>query len=296
MVGMVWLLVRLNVPWPVAMVAIGLAMVTYIVAARVVAETGMFFLTALILPGAALTTLMGPAAIGPAAMLSLVLWQIICFGDMRAAVAPTTISGVELARRSDVRLPRLAGVMGLMLFAAVAVGLLAALYISYRDGMPQGDQWAMGRPASALRSVGTEVGKLKLSAELTASESMSPIERVMNISPSRGSLPALAIGLGLTLTFAALRYRVPWWPLHPVMFVLWGGYEVLCFSASFLLGWAIRGAVVRFAGQQGLYKARAIAMGLICGEMLAGLGWIIVGWVYYAVTGLPPKEYGIFPF
>ena len=35
-------------------------------------------------------------------------------------------------------------------------------------------------------------------------------------------------------------------------------------------------------------------MGVICGELLAALGWAVIGAIYYFVTGVAPRAYWIY--
>lgn len=101
--------------------------------------------------------------------------------------------------------------------------------------------------------------------------------------------------MGLVIICAAARPRLAWWPLHPVIFLVWGTTPLARFGFSFLLGWSIKAAVVRVAGARGYKAAVPIVCGLIAGELVAALALMIVGAAYYARTGLMPAHYWIFP-
>ena len=59
-------------------------------------------------------------------------------------------------------------------------------------------------------------------------------------------------------------------------------------APSFMAGWLAKLIITRFGGGAGYRRARAFFIGIIAGEVVAGVGWMIVGALYYAyyrVTG-----------
>ena len=89
--------------------------------------------------------------------------------------------------------------------------------------------------------------------------------------------------------------RLPWWPIHPILFLVWGTWPASNFAVSFLLGAMIKWSVVRLGGEQSYRTVRPFMVGLIAGELLAAIGWSIVGMAYYAATGMQPSVYRILP-
>jgi len=103
------------------------------------------------------------------------------------------------------------------------------------------------------------------------------------------------LGAGLVLATAAARLRLPWWPLHPVIFMVFGTMSSMRFSSSFLIGWAIKAAVVRLGGSRSYRSVRPLMVGMIAGEVLAAVLWMTVGAIYYWATGMEPKSYAVYP-
>ena len=64
---------------------------------------------------------------------------------------------------------------------------------------------------------------------------------------------------------------------------------------SFLIGWALRTAVVRLGGVKAFHATLPLAVGMIAGELLAAVGWQACGTVYYLTTGQIPSAYFILP-
>ncbi len=115
------------------------------------------------------------------------------------------------------------------------------------------------------------------------------------MSPKAPCLIGFGSGLGMVLAFAAIRLRWPKWPLHPVLFLVWGTYAGQQFGASFLGGWGVKVLVTRYGGALWYQRLKPLMFGLIAGEMLGGLAPMAVGFVYWLSTGLPPKSFYILP-
>jgi len=99
----------------------------------------------------------------------------------------------------------------------------------------------------------------------------------------------------LALLFFFLRLRYTWWPLHPVIFLVWATWPMRNLSASFLLGWIIKALVVRLAGAVKYKDLKVLMIGVIAGDLLAGLLFMCQGAIYYAIHDILPKPYTIMP-
>jgi len=87
------------------------------------------------------------------------------------------------------------------------------------------------------------------------------------------------------LLLGSLRLRYPWWPLHPVVLLGYGAWTMGKFGASFLLGWAIKTAIMRLGGPKAYQQGRHFMMGVIAGDLFGGLIYILTNYIYYLVTG-----------
>ena len=92
-----------------------------------------------------------------------------------------------------------------------------------------------------------------------------------------------------------LRLRYTWWPIHPILFLVWATYPMAVFANAFLIGWALRTIIQRLGGTSAYQRARILMVGVIAGDLLGGLVFLAHGSLYYALTGLPPEIYNIFP-
>ena len=103
------------------------------------------------------------------------------------------------------------------------------------------------------------------------------------------------IAFVLVIFFSAMRIRYSWWPLHPVMFLVWATRSMGLLSHSFFLWWFIRAVVVRLGTQgplasieicQVYQRAKPFMIGAVAGNLLGPAAWMIVGMIYYHLTGL----------
>jgi hypothetical protein len=111
-----------------------------------------------------------------------------------------------------------------------------------------------------------------------------------------GVLPWLIFGMGAVLISYMMRLRFTWWMIHPVLFLTWGTWATLCFADSFLLGFAIKAAVVKYGGGRVYHNLKPFFMGGIMGEIFIATAIMIFNvWYYFHNGGVAPKRYFIFP-
>lgn len=72
-----------------------------------------------------------------------------------------------------------------------------------------------------------------------------------------------------------------------------GPARVMAFS--FIIGWLIKVAVTRYGGPRLYQNLKPLMIGLIAGDMLGGFIPMIIGLIYYLVTGLPPAQFSTMP-
>jgi hypothetical protein len=119
--------------------------------------------------------------------------------------------------------------------------------------------------------------------------------KLSGLASNSGAISWAGLGVALAVVTYAARLRLPWWPLHPVAFLVWDTYAVVNFGPSFLLGWLVKASVVGATGARGYQALRPLMIGIIAAELVSGLFGITVGPVYYFVTGQRPATYSIFP-
>ncbi|MEX0777154.1 MAG: DUF6785 family protein [Phycisphaeraceae bacterium] len=266
-----------------------------VVLARINVETGLFYAQPDWLPGAILAGFFGVQGLGPSSLIVLLMASIIMAGDPREGIGPYLANGLRMTDRiAGISAARSAPWLGGMVVAGLAVALVATLTIQYNRGLST-DGWAQGQATETFNHAATSISKLAAYSELSQATGLSGLEHVSGARPVTNTLIWAGVGLVLVLALAVARLRLPWWPLHPVLFLVMGTYPVAMFAVSFLLAAAIKGAVIRLGGERSYVRAKPLMVGLIAGDVLLIIFWSMVGSVYYFATNKPPALYLILP-
>jgi len=288
------MLVGLN--WYLALLYTAGTVVIFLVISRVVSETGVFFIHAYHFPCVLLWGFLGARVMGPRAMLIMFMVTSLLLIDPREAVMPYAVQALKLLDLRKVRLGRTAawGVVALVLGFAVAIPV--SLYWHYDQGTGKvGDGWTRGVPQMPFDATVRVIERLDAQGLLEQAGTHSGWDWARNVTPDSTSVLAFSIAFGLVLLFSAARLRFPRWPLHPVLFLILGTFQSRTLAFSFLLGWLIKVVVTKYGGASAYQRLKPLMIGVIAGDMLGGLTPMIIGAIYYFVTGEPPKLFKVLP-
>ncbi len=195
--------------------------------------------------------------------------QIFCF-DLREAILPSILNGL---RAADVGVSR-RHTLGAMMLAAVAVAAVA-YYFAIRVGYV----WAAGTLPEVPTYHSRSVYPYELAARWITEGQEPALDNLRNI------LTGFAIVFGLLW----LRSRLLWFPLHPAGLCMIYSYSGEMIWFSMFLGWLLKTCLLRYGGYRAMRAARPYFAGMIVGDAIAGLIWIIVGWcmkdqdIFYAL-------------
>jgi hypothetical protein len=300
MAGAVGLLTSLGLDWPLAILLVLLIMLFFLVAARFSAEAGLFFITSLWQPAAVLMGLLGGFALGPKALVIIGLVTMVLAFDPRESLMPFMVNALKLGQGAGLRPSRIGPAAVGVYLMALAVALPTTLWVSYKLGAGSAKRYETeNKTWAALTFNATErvMTQLKNGNQLQTSLDLDGLERLTNGQPSKVFLTSAGLGLAAVLAFSLLRLRFTWWPIHPIMFCVWGTQSMKALSASFLIGWAIKGLLARIGFLTGgrLARIKTVMIGLIAADLVAGVIFMAIGAIFYALTGRTPPEYYIFP-
>lgn len=291
-----FLLMRLGLEWPFAVGFVGLMMVTLLVVSRVSAETGLFFIQPRWQPIGIMMASVGVFTMNPTTIMIVCLACVILCIDQSQAVMPYMVNGLKIADKLKLKTTRVAGISMFVYVAGVLLAVFAVLVATYDFGAPLYN-WSHQRvPSMPFQAVNNAVLQLSARGELADAEGLRWFARLGRALPMEYFVPAASIGFILVIVFSFLRLRLPKWPLHPVMFLLWATYPMAFTCHSFLLGWMIKKAAVRFGGTSIIRKIRPFMIGIIAGEIMGAMTFMLVGVIYFMVqNGIKPKRYQYFP-
>ena len=294
--GVVAILIWQGLEWPFAILLVGLVLLMFLVMARINAESGTFFVQPGWQPVGVLLGLFGAAALGPKALVILGLISAVLTIDPRECLMPFVVNGLKMCDASGVRPGRTGWAASAVFAVALAVAVPSVLWVNYSSSEPQSDGWAYKNvPKFPFNTAEREVTKLTLADELKQSEQYTPWQRLKNIKPEPRFVWPVLIGVALVMVFSALRLRFTWWPLHPILFVVWGTYPMRLLNHSFLIGWLVKLLVTKLGGGQKYRQVRTFMIGAVAGDLLGGVVFMVVGAIYYHFTGHPPEAYRILP-
>lgn len=293
----VLLLVAAGLEWWLAALYLGLTLVIYTVAARLVAEAGVIFLQAYWYAGDLLWGVCGACALGPDSILIMGILSSVLLISARECMMGFAIAAVRLADVPGGAPGRFAtwAMTGVLLSLLVAVPV--SLYLQYSLGAPRtGDRYTTDFVPTApyendiaLRMQLQAQGTLRDATRNTGSA------RLVSVRPDPACLTAFAVTFCGVLAMTLLRHRFPKWPVHPLLFTVLGTWQAISLAASFLAGFLIKSLAVRYGGGPGGGRVKPFMIGLVAGDFLAALAVFLIGALYYFITGNRPVRFPIFP-
>lgn len=290
------ILIYLGLDWTLAVMTVGLIMLLFLVMGRVNVESGLIFVQARWQAMGVLIGLLGVHALGPKAIAIIGLLCMVLTIDPRECLMPFVLNGLKISDQMGVKPNRLRLSLPIIYIVCILAAVTVVLVANYSKGVPRWDGWATNHvPSFGLSETKTAVEQLNIVKQLASSEALSPIQRITHMVPDSRFLWFTGSGFLLVMVTSFLRLRFTWWPLHPVLFLVWWTFPAMAFSGSILAGWLIKTAVTRFGGGQKYRQLKPLMIGIIAGDLLGGLLFMGIGAAYYAITGMEPKEYRIFP-
>ncbi len=257
------------------LLAVGLGMV---VMTRINAETGMFRFHYWGHGVAVLLGLFGAAAMGPEALIVLAVLSAVTTIDAQIALMPLVANGLRIGELGGTRPSRLAPWMALTLVLCLLAGVIVTIWIQYSVGV---------EPLYWSRAVSRMPWDL-LHQNLPRMDTRQAAPGQLDWSawaPDPHFLYAAGLGFVLVVLTSGLRLRFTWWPIHPVMFLVWGIWPLHVMGNSWLLGWLVKSLVTRIGGAKAFYAARPAFIGMIAGDFAARI--LLAGYSagHYLVTG-----------
>ncbi len=297
-VAMVLILSWMGLPWPIAALVVPLVLLAFVGISRINCESGLFVNLPTWQPLGVLLGLFGAAAMGPQAIMIVGLLCMLFTVQPLECIMPFFLNGLRICSNQEIRPQRLTGVAVSTYVLVLVVAIPITLWAVHNYGVRRGNwqyRWSTGMSNFYYDAGDKMVTELKNEGRLAESEQMTPLQRLKNMSPDRKFLWGAGLGALGVLVLSVCRLRLPWWPIHPVILLVWGTRQTAEVGASFLLGWMIKSAVVRLGTTQTYKTTRKLMFGVIAGDLIGALIFMLIGMLYYNFSGRMPKEYIFFP-
>jgi hypothetical protein len=271
-VAWLWLIMVGMNPF-LALLLLGVGAMLLTLMSRIVAETGLFYVSPIFWPRDFFSALIGKAA-GMKNYLWTEMLSGIFYGDLRENIMPYATNALRMGQEIPAtsasnsapgarpRNDRAAWFRWLIVALITSAIVSAAMnhFLSYHYG----------------RVMLADYG----ASENVPHNAMSNTFRLENSPPDAPLSTAWQhFTFGALFTLALMLGRVLWaaWPFHPIGLVLMssGPMKVLWFSI--LIGWAAKRLLLRYGGAGAFRRARPFFIGLIVGEMLSAGAWMFIG-------------------
>ena len=283
--GMAAMLTAAGLSWIIAATAVAAVILMHFVMARMSAECGVFFFVPAWSVIGVLLGLFGLAATGPGPIVIVAVFVGALSAAPWECLMPYVANGLRITESVRIRPGPVAGgavvAFALALLVVLPVGLWCIYYYGQQDSIvrPWWDEAA--RSVTRLSNLGT----------LEQVNAMTSWDRIVHFRPEPEFTLAAGAGLVLVLLCGALRLRFTWWPLHPVIFLVFGSWTMGKYSPSFLLGWLLKLGVSHFGGSRGYHRALPLLAGVIAGDVMGGSIFMLANVLYYFATGVAGPEY-----
>ncbi len=267
LLGLVYLLLWLRasgMEYRAAALCILGTLITYIGISKIVAETGLIYVrTPLSGQTFAVYTLGSRTLSGSSLTAMAFSYALISY---RGLFMPPLVHAVRLADfvRGNRRAILAAVIFSLVLSALVSI--LLTLYLAYGHGAYNFDVWPYNSGNKAAFN--------------------SAVNKIKNASGADWDrITFFGVGAGLMAILSALRYRFPWWPLHPIGLTITGTNftRELVFSA--FLVWAIKGILLKVGGAMLYRRWQPFFLGILIGYALAVTLSFVVDVIWFPGNG-----------
>jgi hypothetical protein len=251
---------------------------------RVFCEGGVFYTQLYEFPSHMVSTVATPAAMGSQNYFRLAIWDRVMVADsFRVLTMPNLMNALHLATRTGLRLRSMTLGLAVAVALAVPLGFASLLYTAYTTpGGIKNTDWAwQSYPNGEFNNHASTLSKLdawetRVEEAQQANKEIPSAEVPTVARRDWARLGWLGTGGAVMLLMLFLRTRIFWWP-HPIGYVIWMGQWSLNNQwFSFFMGWCLKWICLRYGGRRLYLDARRFFLGVIVGEAVAAIFWIIV--------------------
>lgn len=289
-VGEMVVLHWMGLEWVFAVLFALMVHVVFLIFTRIICETGIPFLGTDWSEWRQFISLAGPATVGPKGIIMGSWLHSILLVDPRECLMPYVATSVKMADERGLKMRRVFWILVGSVAVALVVAFLATLYTQYNLGaLGTADNYA---PHGAVRNP-FDLGALLMRemkdvGEYEAATQGTFFSRLSLWRSDPKTTPYFLGGILAVVLFASLRFKFGKFPLHPVVFMVWGSYACAVSWWSFLAGWFVKTLVVRFGGGRTYQSLKPLFIGLIGGEMVFLGLHVIYNLIYLLYYGTAP--------
>jgi hypothetical protein len=223
-----------------------LVMLLYLYLARVVCQSGIFYLVPPQVAQNPPIYLLGPRGIGRDGMIALGLsysWH----GDVQTVLAALAAEAVQVQRRGGILGREMTWGVLLSVFTGLLVAPIGILTLGYRRGAATWPTWVF--KGWGPNTYGQILGQISNPPSF-------------DVRPLIFTLVGAAAMSGLT----SLSHQFAWWPLHPLGFVVASSFTMYAVYIAFFIAWLVKLIVLRWGGVSTYRNCVPFFIGLMVGH------------------------------
>ena len=288
----------IGLDWFIAIIYASSLVIFFLVFTRIICETGIPFLQANFDTGTMITNILGLPAIGPGPLVIIQYLGNILNPDPRECLMPYVATSLRVGENIGINLWKMIGVSFLAMLVALAVGFTAWTYNLYNHGAASDGYAFASLPIFPIDNAAKGIVAMKDNSQFDQSAATHGLGKLGLIAENVGhgrALGWMASGIVAVMFLAVMRFRFPFWPLHPVIILVMNAYPVNTTYFSFLVGWAVKSLIVKLGGGRNYEMLKPFFIGLIVGEIAAVAVVMILGLLHYAIFHTLPKSPTIMP-
>lgn len=256
----------------------------YLVLARVISETGLLYVLLPIEPQR-LWLYVVPTAPGatagrttlPTYFFSSAIGNLLCH-DTRQALPGYASTASKLADEAGDAHPSSRQRLGLvaLLFATILIAYLAGgastLYVRYNYDTTLDSKGVM-------LDTGNNWGSLVMPRDRAMTWTRDYTPPGVGAADSHSRIGHFTLGATITAALGVMRARFAGWPLDPIGYLLCWTWGVQVIWFSIFLGWLAKQVTLYLGGGAAITRMRPAFIGLIMGETLAVVFWLVVSFI-----------------
>jgi hypothetical protein len=247
------------VPATLILLALLLMTLVFVIVGWMVCQAGMLMMQTPVGTVDVLANTVGVASLKVSALFTVSRFEGMFLYDTRELLAASVLNSAKAADAGGIKPRSLFKAMALCVFVGLGVSLVAALWLPYYHG-----------GANTLQDTwGSRDYPNKLLTWLAGSAS-TPHE------PTWGNVLHILAGFCGVVGLLILRARAGF-GLHPIGFLAASTYAAYMFWASFFIGWLLKSILQRYGGMSGYRMMLPFFLGLILGDALNAMVWVIIG-------------------
>jgi len=257
------------VPQIAATVVIG-AVFIFVLVSWLVSQAGMLFCQVAFSPVQLFTAVDGTANIPPSTLAMAAFTEHVGWYDARELAMPSIMNANKGATETKLNARSLTAALASCIFCALIVSAAAFIALPYLHG------------GVAHMNTWTFVDSPQIPFKWTKSVVSAPH------GPQALAVYNMIGGGVFVLALFACRSAFTWFAIHPAGFLVAGTYPISAIWFSIFLGWMFKGPVMRYGGIVAYRRLLPMVVGLIIGDCLNALVWVVFGLITHTGYELLP--------